>query len=158
MLPRVLPPRSLQIQPRQLRRCNATEHSLPVYDQRYVPAEVQTGGAQIHFDLLRVPSTDANSGGLRSRRVALMAFACCNPARTMPPPLRSGRNPSKFGQKLLLALTLLCCTVMSRCLQLQCRTQKHSKVSSPRLCCGTGLLGDCVGSGCQTHCPNCGCS
>ena len=64
MLPRVLPPRSLQIQPRQLRRCNATEHSLPVYDQRYVPAEVQTGGAQIHFDLLRVPSTDANSGGL----------------------------------------------------------------------------------------------
>ena len=111
MLPRVLPPRSLQIQ-RQLRRCNATEHSLPVYDQRYVPAEVQTGGAQIHFDLLRVPSTDANSGGLRSRRVALMAFACCDPARTMPPPPRSGRNPSKFGQTLLLALTLLCCTVM----------------------------------------------
>src|SRR2546422_10325811 len=54
----------LRVQGKRLRRCGPTELSLPVYDQLYIPRMVQTGGAEIHFDLLRFPSTDTNGGTL----------------------------------------------------------------------------------------------
>lgn len=52
----------LETQRKRLRRRNAAEPGSAVYDQLYAPGQIQTAGAEVHFDLLCVPSTDANRG------------------------------------------------------------------------------------------------